>query len=87
MKIYLIQCGYHSCDNSEPIVGTIYTTFEGALKHIDDAHTIRELQQIRNRKTNELLNSWSDGDYYVSIVEGYLDSPSLYMSKEEYEAL
>lgn len=89
MKVYIVHWGYHSCDNSEPVVEAIYSTFEKALDHIkaSKTHSFKKLTQSKHRKTGELLNSWSDGDYFTYINEGYVDSPALYMSKEEYEAL
>ncbi len=88
MKIYLVQWGFYSCDNGSNEIAAIYSTYEKAQDHIKtEICDFKNLKQSKNKKTGELIDLWSDGDYWVSIGVGYLDSPALYLSKEECEKL
>jgi hypothetical protein len=86
MKIYLINWGFYSSNDGGHEMTAIYSTYEKALKHIQiETHNFEDLKQKKNKKTGKLTDCWTDGDYWVSIDMGYMDSPILYMSNEEYE--
>jgi hypothetical protein len=71
MKIYLIQWGYYSCLDGGSELEAIYSTYQKALEHIKSIG--RQLEQVKNRKTGEPLDTWTDGDYWISITEGVMD--------------
>jgi hypothetical protein len=84
MKIYIINWGYYSTTDGSQEIEAIYSTQELALAHIKNIAKDRRLTQQKHKKTKKLLNFWSDGDYWISFSVGYMDSPILYMSPEEY---
>lgn len=86
-KVYLINWGYYSCNESGESLAAIYTTREKALEHIKETELRHSLKQQVSKQDNRLLDCWSDGDYWVCITEAHLDSPSLFMSKYEWEAM
>jgi len=87
MKAYLIEWGFYTCNNGGMEIEAIYNTREDALIHIQKSHNFNKLKQIKSKQTKELIDNWSDGDYWIGITEIYINSPSLWMSREEYEKL
>ena len=87
MKVYLTSWGYYSCCDSDYEIEAIYSTYELALHYVQKQVEIKNLQEEKSKKTGKSLNRWSDGDYWISILTGYMDSPVLFMSKEEYEKM
>lgn len=77
VKLYSIQYGFYSgMENSE--ISSIWSTKEKALIELMQEVNYKSLDQVKHKKTGELLECWTDGDYCVTIVEMNLDTPYLY---------
>lgn len=82
MKIYIVSWGYYSCMEGGSEIAAIYSSRDLALAYIKNDLSTQHLKQETNKKTGEVVDSWTDGDYWISICIGYLDSPSLYFKDE-----
>jgi hypothetical protein len=72
MKIYAIMFGFYSgMDNAE--YESFWSTKEKAVNQMMVYVKNRNLKQQLNRKTKELIDVYSDGDYYCYVTEIPLD--------------
>lgn len=54
----------------------VFSAKEKAISFIKKQRCGRiKLQQVKHRKTGELLDFWSDGDYCLTINEVNIDGP------------
>lgn len=89
MKVYVISWGYYSDNSSEECIQAIYSTLDKAMRHVKrelDAPRRSGLQQ-RKHNNGEPILCWDDGDYWIAIGNGWVDSPVWSISPEEYENL
>lgn len=84
--VYLVHWGFYSTHDCGLELSAIYSTRERATAHIKEEEKFDRLKRVRNRKTNKLEDCWSDGDYWIQIVEAHIDSPSWSYSKEQWDA-
>lgn len=71
-KVYAIVYGfYSSLENGE--YDTFWSTRELAEKYLQEQVKSKNLIPQRNKQTGELNGAYTDGDYYVYILEIDLD--------------
>lgn len=70
--VYVLQWGFHS-SNEGGEYESFWSTKEKADKALMEEVFCRGLEQQRSRKTKELSDIWSDGDYYIYVQQITVD--------------
>lgn len=86
-KIYLIQWGFYSSNESTQELEAICSSYEKAVSMIEKKYERKGLYRRKDKQTDLPLNVWTDDDFWVSIQEAYIDSECYHMSQEEWEKL
>lgn len=83
MKLWIIQWGYHTCLDGGSELDSIWTNETKAYEYLRSIAQNKDLQKHKNRKTGqEFSNTYTDGDYWISLSEVYSDTEWLHGEPE-----
>jgi len=69
MKLYLIQWSYYTSLDGGTELDSIWTDKEKAKKYLQDKATKRYLKKSRSKKGIEYPDTYTDGDYWIGMIE------------------
>ena len=74
--VFIVEYGYSSSLDGNSTLDSIWTSEEKAREHI--LKQLRPYHEQCKNKKGELLNSWGDGDYWISYSEVKVDTEFMY---------
>lgn len=75
--VYLVEWSYYSCLDGGSNIRAVCTDYESA-KLIATTSSCRILEQETSKKTGDMLDCWTDGDYWVSINKVKTNTEDMY---------